>query len=90
MFKQDAHMGIWFGGLNTLRKGASLSRPILHPASPLCYISQNANAVQGKLQEQLKMANQILTLAELARKAETEQEKARVDLADRREHPHCV
>ncbi|CAM9384999.1 unnamed protein product [Ectocarpus fasciculatus] len=37
----------------------------------------NANAVQSKLQEQLKMANQILTLAELARKAETEQEKAR-------------
>ncbi|CAM9734029.1 unnamed protein product, partial [Pylaiella littoralis] len=42
----------------------------------------NANAVQGKLQEQLKVANQILTLAELARKAETEQEKAR--RADRR------
>lgn len=44
----------------------------VHPLVP----PQNANAVQGKLQEQLKMANQILTLAELARKAETEQEKA--------------
>eukprot|EP00903_Cladosiphon_okamuranus_P009369 g8933.t1 len=48
-------------------------------AVPLCLryriVRENANAVQGKLQEQLKMANQILTLAELARKAETEQEK---------------
>ncbi len=41
--------------------------------------SQNANAVKGKLQEQLKMADQILTLAELARKMETEQEKVRTD-----------
>lgn len=40
---------------------------------------QNANAVKSKLAEQLKMANHILTLAELARKAETEQEKASVD-----------
>lgn len=30
-----------------------------------------------KLQKQLKLANQILTLAELARKAETEHEKVR-------------
>lgn len=45
--------------------------------------SQNANAVKGKLQEQLKMANQILNLAELARKMETEQEKARADRIER-------
>ncbi|CAN0084514.1 unnamed protein product [Ectocarpus sp. 12 AP-2014] len=46
-------------------------------AKRLGELTQNANAVQNKLQEQLKMADQILTLAELARKAETEQEKAR-------------
>lgn len=32
--------------------------------------------MKGKLGEQLNMANQILMLAELARKVETEQEKA--------------
>lgn len=41
------------------------------------------------------MADQILTLAELARKAETEQEKARAvcmahDLNGRRDQPHCI
>ncbi|CAM9440632.1 unnamed protein product [Ectocarpus sp. 8 AP-2014] len=46
-------------------------------AKRLGELTQNANAVQNKLQEQQKMANQILTLAELARKTETEQEKAR-------------
>ncbi|CAM9585262.1 unnamed protein product, partial [Hapterophycus canaliculatus] len=45
-------------------------------AKRLGELTQNANAVQGKLQEQHKMANHILTLAELARKAETEHEKA--------------
>lgn len=34
--------------------------------------------MKGKLEEQLKTANQILTLAELARKMETEQEKVQV------------
>ena len=38
--------------------------------------AQNTNRVKKKLREQLKMANKILTLAELARKTETEREKA--------------
>ncbi|CAM9504932.1 unnamed protein product [Laminaria digitata] len=46
-------------------------------AKRLGELTQNAHSVKGKLQNQLKMANQILTLAELARKSETEQEKAR-------------
>lgn len=45
-----------------------------------CHRTKNANAVKGKLQEQLKMANHILALAELARKAETEQEKVTTPL----------
>eukprot|EP00904_Undaria_pinnatifida_P001782 jgi/Undpi1/11604/HiC_scaffold_30.g13899.m1 len=44
-------------------------------AKRLGELTQNAHSVKGKLQDQLKMANQILTLAELARKTETEQEK---------------
>lgn len=49
-------------------------------------VAQNANAVKGKLQEQLKIANQILALAELARKEETEQEKVRVHRSARQRH----
>lgn len=37
--------------------------------------AQNANAVKTKLRKQLKLAEKILKLAELTRKAETEQEK---------------